>query len=170
MKLAITQIIMGVLIVCAAGYVLWWMLFGIVELLAEKVPDASGVMVQDYTPENEILFTAARYASGILLALGLLVVVTGALWKKVENKKELAVTQIIASTLIVAVSIFILFWGYSFDFIVAIKGGPVLDMGQARALTLFTGVLGMASFSVGVIQLGKSRKPHTVLLKESHGT
>jgi hypothetical protein len=158
MKLSVTQVILGVIIIITSSLVVWWMVSGVQELLDEKVPGAGGAMVQDYTPENETLFTLARCASGILLALGLSVVFIGALWKKVENKKKLAVTQIILSTLIVVLSTFILFWGYSFNYIVAIEGGPILDMGRAKALTLVTSVLGMAVLIVSIIQLGASRK------------
>jgi hypothetical protein len=158
MKLSITQVILGVLVIVTASIIVWWMASGVQELLDEKVLNESGEMLQDYTPENETLFTVARYASGILLVLGLSVVVTGALWKKVENKKKPAVTQIVISTLIVVLSIFILFWGYSFNCIVPVEGGAILTMSTAKALTLITSILGIVILLTGVIQLGQSRK------------
>ncbi len=135
---------------------------GVQEILDEKVFNESGEMVQDYTPEHEVLFTIARYVSGILLALGLSVVVTGALGKKSVNKKKLAVTQIVLSTLIVVLSIFILFWGYSFNCIVPIEGGSILAMSMAKALTLITCILGMVILLTGIIQLGQTRKTERI--------
>jgi hypothetical protein len=158
MILSVAQAILGVLIIVTASFIVGWMVSGVQELLDEKVPDENGIMIQDYTPKNETLFTIARYTSVILLALGLAVAVTGAFWKRIVNKKKLAVMQIVLSTLIVVLSIFILFWGYSFNYIVAIEGGPVLDMGRAKALTLITGILGIVILLTSVIQLGQSKK------------
>jgi hypothetical protein len=158
MKLSITQIVLGILIVLTACYIVWWMIFGVTELLNLKILNESGVMVTDYTPENEVLFTIARYASGLLLGLGLVVLVNGVLWKKVENKTKLAITQIVAGALTVALSAFILIWGYSFDFIIAVEGGPVLDLGRARGLTFLTSLLGLAVLGVGIAQFINARK------------
>jgi hypothetical protein len=166
MKLSVTQVILGVLIIVTTSIIVWWMTSGVQELLDEKVLNESGEMVQDYTPEHEVLFTIARYVSGILLMLGLSVVVTGALWKKIENKKKLAVTQIVLSTLIVVLSIFILFWGYSFNCIVPIEGGPILAMSMTKALTLITVILGIVILITGIIQLGQTRKAERIRYKE----
>ncbi len=162
MKLSITQVALGVLIACAAGYIMWWMLFDVVPLLAEKVPDAGGVMVQDYTPRHEILFTVARYASILLTGLGLLVLSAGALRGKIKNQKRLAVTQIIAGALIIALSAFILIWGYSFNVIVALKGGPVLTMTSAKAFTVLTSLMGLVVLITGIFQFIKSRKTQNI--------
>jgi hypothetical protein len=158
MKLSTTQIILGVLIVLSALYILWWMAFGVTSLLNDKVPGDGGVMLANYTPEHKILFTVARYASGLLSVLGLATIITGVLWKKAENKKNLTITQIIIGLLIVAVSAFIFTWGYSFEYIAAIEGGPVLDMARARYLTLLTALLGVALSGVSIAQLVKSNK------------
>jgi TRAP-type C4-dicarboxylate transport system permease small subunit len=158
MKLPITQIILGALIVLATLYVLWWMVFGVTALLSDKVPIDSDTMVANYTPKHEVLFTITRYASGLLSGLGLAVIITGALWKKTKNKKNLTITQTIAGVLIVAVSAFIFQWGYTFEYIVAIEGGPVLDLARAMNLTLLVSLLGLAVVGVSIAQLVNSKK------------
>jgi len=144
------------------------MIFGVASLLNMTVLDASGVMINvAVLPKHEVLFTVARYAFGLLLGLGLVVLLTGAFWKRAENRKKLAITQIIAGALIVAVSVFILRWGYTLEFIVPIGGGhllqsvsinPALDMAHAVWLTVLTGLLGVAVIGVGIAQLVKARK------------
>jgi len=151
-KLSVTQIVLGILIVLAACYIVWWMIFGVTELLNLKILNESGAMVADYTPEYEALFPIARYASCLLLGLGLVVLVNGVLWKKVENKTKQAIVQIAAGALTFALSAFILICGYSFDYIVAIEGGPILDLGCARVCTFLTSLLGLAAFGVGIAQ------------------
>ena len=128
------------------------------SLLEDTVINESGVIVQNYTPEHEAIFAIARYASGLLLILGMVVLISGVLWKRVQSKKDLAVTGIVAGALLAAVSAFISGWGYSFDYIVAIEGGPVLEIAQARALTIITGLLGLAVLGCGIAQLKKSSK------------
>jgi len=158
MKLSITQMVLGAFIVLAVCYIVWWMVFGVAPMLTDKVLNENGVMVINVTPENEALFTVARYISVLLLGLGLVVVFTSACCKKAENTQKLAMTQTVVGVLIMAVSVFLLRWGYALDFIVGIEGGPVLDMGRARALTVLTGFLGLAITGVGIAQLVKARR------------
>jgi hypothetical protein len=169
MKLSITQIILGALIMLTALYVLWWMAFGVTSLLNDKVSVDSGIMVANYTPEHEVLFTTARYASGLLAVLGLAVIIIGALWKKTENKRKLTTTQIIVGVLIIVISAFIFRWGYSFEYIFAIEGGPVLDLARARYLTLLTSLLGLAVVGVSIAQLVNTKKTENIRYKENHG-
>lgn len=158
MKLSITQIVLGVLIVLVSGYIARWMLFGVASLLTMTLLNESGVMVANVTPEHEILFTIARYAFVLLVGLGLVVVFTGAFWKRAENKKKLAITQIIVRALIVIVSVFMLICGYALEFIVPIEGGPVLEMAYTRNVTLLTAILGLAVLGVGIAQLVVARR------------
>jgi hypothetical protein len=132
MKLSITQIILGALIMLTALYVLWWMAFGVTSLLNDKVSVDSGIMVANY-------------------------------------KRKLTTTQIIAGVLIVAVSAFIFRWGYSFEYIFAIEGGPVLDLARARYLTLLTSLLGLAVVGVSIAQLVNTKKTENIRYKENYG-
>jgi hypothetical protein len=158
MKLAITQIVLGVLIVLAACYISWWMIFGVVSLLNETVVDGSGAVVTNASPDNETLFVIARYVSGLLFGLGLVVLITGAFWKKIKSKKNPAIIQVIAGTLIAAISVFILLWGYAFDFIVAIEGGIILVQARTVWINILTALLGLAVLGTGIAQFVKARK------------
>jgi hypothetical protein len=80
----------------------------------------------------------------------------GALWWKIMDKKKLAITQVITGVLIVIISTFIALWGYTFDCIIPMEGGPVLEIGVFQAYTIYTGVLGLAITSIGIAQLIKS--------------
>jgi hypothetical protein len=154
MRLAITRILGG-LIVLATSYVAWWMLSGVNDLLSLTVDNRNGVMVQDFTPENGFLFGLARYASILLPALGLLIL-AGSL-RPAKDPRRAATTNIAAGGLVFAISVFILIWGYAFDFIWMIEGGPILVMSQARLLTTLTALLGLAVSGVGIVQLVKAR-------------
>lgn len=78
MKLTVIQMALGVLVVLSACYIVGWMIFGIPSLLTMPVPDESGIMsYTDIVPKNELLFTTARYASGLLLGLSLTALVVG---------------------------------------------------------------------------------------------
>jgi hypothetical protein len=154
MKLAITRILGG-LIVLAGCYVAWWMLSGVNELLSLTVDNGNGVTVQDFTPENGVLFGIARYASILLPGLGLLIL-AGSL-RPAKDPRRAATTNIAAGGLVFGISVFILIWGYALDFIVMIEGGPILDMSQARLLTTLTALLGLAVSGVGIAQLVKAR-------------
>jgi hypothetical protein len=158
MKLSITQAVLGALIVLAAVFIARWMIFGVTSLLDMTVLDENGVMVANASPERQDLFTVARYSFPLLLGLGLVVSIRGASWERTENRKELAITQIIAGALIIAVSVFILRWGYALEFVIPIEGGPVLEMAYARNVTLLTALLGLAVTGVGIAQLVKTRK------------
>ncbi len=158
MKLSITQIVLGALIVLAAIFIARWMIFGATSLLDLTVLDENGVMIADVFPEHEVLFTVARYSFPLLLGLGLVVLVRGASWKRTENRKKLSITQIIAGVLVVAISVFILRWGYALEFVVPIAGGPVLEMAYARNVNLLTAVLGLVVTGTGIAQFIKARK------------
>jgi hypothetical protein len=158
MKLSITQILLGTLIIILACFVAAWMISGVQELLNVQAYNTNHILVQDYTPHNEALFTISRCASVLLIALGLSVLITGASWWKVKHKKKLAKAQIIAGTLIVIIAAFIFTWGYTFDFIIAIEGGPVIDNASYRGFTAYIGILGLAVLVLGMIQLVKARR------------
>jgi len=154
MKLAITRILGG-LIVLVASYVAWWMLSGVNALFTFTVDNGSGMMVQDFTPENGLLFGLTRCASILLPALGLLILVKSL--RPFKDPRRAATTNIAAGGLVFAISVFILIWGYALDFIVMIEGGPVIVMAQAKMLTALTALMGLAVCGVGLTQLAKAR-------------
>jgi hypothetical protein len=171
MKLSMTQIILGVLIVFAACYIVGWMIFEVPSLLTMPVPDDAGVMINtNVLPEHEILFTTARYASVLLLCLGLTVLVTGTIQrvKAAERQKILAITQLVAGVLVAAASIFVSRWGYPSVFTVPMPEGsnllqfveinPGPPMVYASFLTALTFLLGLAVLGGSIAQLIKSRK------------
>jgi hypothetical protein len=169
MKLSIAQIILGVLLVLAACYIVGWMIFGVPSLLNMPVPDDGGVMKNaEVLPEHETLLAAARYASGLLFGLGLVVLLTGAFQKRGESGKKLAITQAVAGVLIAAIAIFITRWGYPTVFIVPMPAGSSLigavninpgpPMVFALFLTGLTVVLGLAVLGVGIAQFVNARR------------
>jgi hypothetical protein len=141
----------------ACGYIGWWMVSGVEALLGEMALNSQGVLVQDYTPQDLTLFTVARYAIIPLALMGFSVVVTGAAWHGSPGKQKLALLQTLAGLLIIAVSVFILLTGYAFDYIVAIEGGPVLEMATARNITMITGLFGLAVTVLSIFQLFRHR-------------
>jgi len=158
MKLTFTQVFAGVFTVLASGYIIWWMFFGATPLLEDKVLNASGVLVNNVTPENEALFTAAHYISFFLPACGLAAVFLGAFGKRIASARRLAMLEIALGVVIIPASIFIFIWGYSLDFVVMIEGGPVLDMSRAKAYTVLTTLLGLVITGVGIAQFIRARR------------
>jgi hypothetical protein len=49
------------------------MISGVTSLFDDMVIDEAGMIVQNYTPVNEVLFTTTRWFSGLLAVLGLVV-------------------------------------------------------------------------------------------------
>jgi hypothetical protein len=153
-KYSITRAVLGILIILFASYIVWWMMSGVNTLLADMVLNENGELVNNVTPKNEILFNIARYSSISLPALGLFIC-AGSIWMKKDYKKA-ALMHIISGGLVLTVSIFILIWGYAFDFIHLILGGPVIDMGQARVLTALTAFIGLVVSGLSIVQLVKA--------------
>jgi hypothetical protein len=150
-KLPITQIILGILVLIAAVWITWWMASGVNELLDSVVLDENDSRVQNYTPDNESLFTLSRYLSGVLALLGLVVTITGILWKRTENKIKLTNIQTISGALLIVLSVVILIWGYSFTSIAPFEGGPELTKTYAIELTILSALLGAGIFIIGLI-------------------
>ena len=171
MKLTVIQMALGVLVVLSACYIVGWMIFGIPSLLTMPVPDESGIMsYTDIVPKNELLFTTARYASGLLLGLSLtaLVVGTAQFVKAGERKQKLAVVQMVSGALIAATSILIMGWGYPTEFIIPVPEGIDISRGvainlgppmtYAVLLTYLTLVLGLVVLVLGIAQFMKARR------------
>ena len=169
MKLSITQMALGVLIILAACYIVGWMIFGAQFLLNMPVPDESNVMKNtDVLPKHEVQFTAARYASGLLFGLGLAVLLTTSFQNRTGSGKKMALSQVIAGVLIAAVSVFISRWGFPVEFIIPmpessnltrhININPGYPMILATLLTLLSTLLGLAVLGTGIAQYIRARR------------
>jgi hypothetical protein len=170
MKLSITQIVLGALIVTAACYIVGWMIFGAESLLNMPVPggDDGVSRMTRVVPEHENLFTAARYASGLLFGLGLVVLLVGSFRNRTALGKKPALTQVVAGVLIAAVSVFITRWGYPATFIIPMPEGsnlvghvninPGPPMIFASFLTMLLTLLGLAVLGTGIAQYIKARR------------
>ena len=154
----------------SACYIVGWMIFGIPSLLTMPVPDESGIMsYTDIVPKNELLFTTARYASGLLLGLSLTALVVGtAQFVKAGERKQKPGVQMVSGALIAATSILIMGWGYPTEFIIPVPEGidisrgvainPGPPMTYAALLTYLTLVLGLVVLVLGIAQFMKTRK------------
>lgn len=167
MKLSITQMVLGTLILLAACYIVGWMIFGTTSVFTMPRLEKSMVMEgTELSPENPMLFAMARYASGILFGLALMVLLVGAFQVSMHDGKKLAITQIIGGVLITAIYFFINTWGYPTSFIVPMPAGsrvgvyinPGPPMIYAIRLTNLSFLLGLAVLDVGIVQFVKARK------------
>jgi hypothetical protein len=167
MKLSITQMVLGALIVFLACFIIPWMLHGVHELLDDQYYNENHVLVQNYTPHNEVLFFIARYASVLLGVLGLSVLINGVLWWKVKDKDKLAMRNIIAGSLLVLISAFVVWQGFSFDYIVALKG--VLSNVYNKQFTIYIVMLGLAVLVLGIMQWSIAKRAPNNYIQEIEG-
>ena len=126
MKLVILQMFLGVLIVLAACYIVGWMIFEVPHLLKMLLPDDSGALEYvDVVASNGVLFTVVRFASALVLGLGMVVLVAGVaqLTRAGEKIRKLAVVQIVSGSLIAVISFLIVIWGYPTQFDVPMPEG-----------------------------------------------
>ena len=171
MKLSITQVVLGVLIVLVTCYIVGWMIFGVPRLLNMSIPVESGIISYiDAIPEHEVLFTAARPVAGLVFALGMVVLVIGVVQStRLEKRnKNLAKTQIIVGILIVAASFFVSTWGYPTSFTLPTPEGsdmlkrvyinPGPEIVRLRGLTILNSILGLVVLGVGIAQLVQAVK------------
>ncbi len=171
MKLSVTQMALGILIIFAACYVTGWMIYKAPSQFRQPMPnDTGGVTYIDVTPKDEGLFNVSRYGSYALPVLGVLVLIIGAIQsvKAKARARRLIITNVIAGVLVVALAIIITRWGYPTEFHTAMGGGsdmiliinnnPVrslLDVQSASGAIL---AFGLAVCGCGIAQLVKSRK------------
>ncbi len=171
MKLSITQMILGILITAAACYIVGWMIFGVPSLLHTPVLGGNGAMnYTDVIPDHEALFIVARYASGLLFGLGLVVLATGSIQVTQAGKRTtiLALFQMISGVLIAAGSYLILYRGYPTSFTVPvpegsellrhmfINPGPLII--RAQSLTALIFLLSLLVLGTGTAQYIKARR------------
>lgn len=170
MKLSVTQIVLGVLVIMAACYVMSWMIYEAPSQLKQPVPNDIGeVTYVDVVPENEVLFNISRYGSYILPVLGIAVLLIGALQSSRNSARttKLISTNIVAGLLVAGLAFIITRWGYPTEFHILMPessdtlasiftnpGRSFLGVQSATAVIL---VFGLAVVGVGIAQLIKSR-------------
>lgn len=124
----------------------------------------------DVVPEHAVLFNTAKYGSGLLFCLGLIVLVTGVFQtaKPAERVRQLSVTLSIAGVLVAALGVFIVYWGFPTEFVPRVitdnydwlRG--IYNPGVTRTYVIqsacFACILGLAVLGVGTARHVKSRK------------
>jgi hypothetical protein len=171
MKLSITQMILGILIIFAAVYVTGWMIHEAPKQYTQPVIDAAGKTTYvAVVPEDEALFTVSRYSSYALPILGVIILIIGVAGtiKKEANKYSLVITNIVAGVLIAALSYIISRWGFPTDFhsLTPAIGGTLLSINTNPGNSLFNvhlaswvmSLAGLAILGCGIAQLTKVKK------------
>ena len=174
MKLSLTQIILGVLIIFAACYVTGWMIHEAPHQLTQPLPNIpKGMAIIETIQENEALFNLARYGSLALPVLGALVLVIGTIQSVKAGTRtwRLITINIIAGVLITALAFVIGTWGYptiyytatleGSDTLIKISTLPVSDRDVALAIGV-TLLLGLAVVGVSIAQIVKSQKTQNI--------
>jgi hypothetical protein len=169
MKLSTVQIALGVLIVFAAGYIVWWLLFNASFQIEAPMPGGNGGM--SLTPEHEVLANSARYGSVLLLCLGATAAVTGFFLtgKVPERFKKLAVVQLAAGALTTSLAFFIGLWGFPTEFVslTAVNNNlplrifsPLEPSGTyAVYMTFVVALLGVVVLVIAITQLITLKRP-----------
>jgi Na+/proline symporter len=171
MKLSMTQTILGVLIIITACFILAWMIFWTSPV--ERIPlnggAGPGKSIEAH-PQHETTYTVARYASGALLCLGIIVVFTSN--RQAVNRAKrpviLASIQFSAGILAAATAAFITARGYPLYFVTPLQpesntiGVLNINPGPGEAflmlITTLTVLLGLAVAGIGIAQIIKSKK------------
>ncbi len=174
MKLSVTVMVLGTLIVLTGCYVTFCMLRESsteYELVMPVFPvDVTNISI---IQNNETLFDIAAYGSLALPILGILVLVIGTIQSNKLNARtwQLIMVNIIAGLLVTALAFIIFRYGrQTFTFTAIIKGTDTLIsmndlLKSSLSMLLTTGatlLLGLAVVGVGVAQLVKSRKTQSV--------
>lgn len=177
MKLTITQSILGIVVIIAACFILAWMIFWTSPSRTAEVRTAPGneQSVEAY-PKDQESYTIARYASGVLLLLGIFTVFTSTLQAATKHPTVLASIQLSVGTLIAVTAAFITARGYPLEFVSPVQPDSYLvtvvnvnpGPGQAfiMILTSLAIVFGLAIVGVGIAQIIRSKKPATVEAEE----
>lgn len=175
MKLPITQIVLGTLIVIAACYITGWMIYDAPEEFTaykseiDELNKLEGLRVTPTVSNTQ--FDIARISSYILPILGLLLVSIGSvqLFAQQLRKPILALSDMITGGLVAGITFVTTWWGQP---LIIINATPTLTpetlellhngydyatpiVSRAAGITL---MLAMAVVVIGVIQLILSRK------------
>ena len=171
MKLSITQITLGILIILAACCVTGWMIHKAPDQLRQPVLDNAGkTTYMDVVPQDEALFNTARYGSYLLPFLGIFLVIAGTIQaaRGGIGIKSLATSTIFAGVIVAALGFIITTWGYPTSFVtphpdendrlMGIFTNPGRSLVLIQAVSAFLLLPGLAAAGVGIAQLVKSRK------------
>jgi len=172
MKLSITQMVLGVLIVFAACWVTGWMIYRAPQQLSQPIPDEEGRIVDyiDVLPQDNTQFNIARYGSYLLPVFGVFLIIGGAISvaRSVADKRIPAVLNIIAGVLTAGLAWVIVTWGYPTTFhtgppeltgsTLIIHTNPGRSLLGVHSATTAILILGLAVIGIAVVQLVKSRK------------
>jgi hypothetical protein len=170
MKLSVTLLVLGIIILLAACYITGWMDFEAQSQFIQPPADTcNNVLDVHIVQSNEALLHIARYGSYALPVLGVLVLVIAAIQsvKVGARTRRLITINIIAGILVTGLSSIITGWQHStttytgilecngqfvtFD---TVPDVPLLDM-LVVGMTL---LLGLAIVGAGITQLIKARK------------
>jgi hypothetical protein len=121
MKLSITQIVLGVLVVIASLYITGWMILDAPEAhdqfntYVSDLQKLPGITSTNHTM-NEDLFSLARFSSFLLPILGIVLVSIGIaqIYGKTLSSIKTSITNISAGLVIIGVLVLISGWGYPF--------------------------------------------------------
>ncbi len=174
MKLSITQIILGVLIVFAACFIVGWMTYEAPELLRQPDIDEAGKITYiDVIPEHDVLFDISRYGSYLLPALGILLIISGAIQaaRPGARTRKVAVITLSAGLITAAVGYIITVYGFPTSFnafdpensnrIRHFLGLMTKERGLTQAAAVLTSLFGLAATGCGIAQLIKAQKTIT---------
>jgi hypothetical protein len=180
MKLSITQIILGALIVFAACFIVGWMTYQAPDYL--RMPKLDGGAIKGYVdvmPEHKTLFDLSRYSSYLLPALGILLIITSliqAVRPDLRTRKLAAIT-LAAGVLTGVITYIITVYGFPTSFNVIdpensnslrrMFSGQTKEQGLTQSVAGFTSLVSLAVIGCGIAQLAKTRtKPDILSRKE----
>ncbi len=169
MKLAVTQTTLGIVIIIAACFVLAWMIFWTTPTQTIQLPAANGIEKSVAAhPADEFQYSIARYISGALLFLGIVVVLISTRQGTTKHRTVLASFQLAAGILIAGAAAFITARGYPLQFLAPaqpesnLAGVVQINPGPAEAfailLTSLSVIFGLAVVGVAIAQLVISKK------------
>jgi hypothetical protein len=170
MKLSITQIVLGVIIILAVCYITGWMIYKAPGELTHPVLDNAGKTTYvDAIPENEGMFKIAMYGSYLLPVIGIFLVIAGAVQaaRGGVSIKSLAISTIIAGVIVAALGFIITTWGYPTTFmtthpdennrLMMMFSNPGRSLIFIQSVSGFLLLPGLAVAGVGIAQLVKSK-------------
>lgn len=157
---------LGVMIVFASCFIVGWMTFEAPDCLRVPAPEGGGYI--DVVPEHKSWFDVSRYGAYALPALGIFLVITGAVQaaRADTRTRNLAAAAIAVGLVTAGLAFIITVYGFptSFEFIDPensnsirhMLGGQTREQGLMQAVAGFTGFAGLAVVVCRVIQVLKA--------------
>jgi hypothetical protein len=177
MKLSITQIILGALIVFAACFIVGWMTYQAPNFLRQPKPDDTGMKTYiDVVPEHKSLFDFSRYGSYFFPVPGIFLIIAGTVKAvRAETRtRKLSIAIIIAGALVSALAFIITTYGYPTSFHTVAPDAnnllrhsfinPAKPLVYTQLLTAVLLLVGLAVTVIGIIELTKTRKKPNILV------